>query len=153
MLQVKNPEEVMEIIRTEFHPLDRTPETADLKDSYGRILGEDVIGTEFVPGFDRSTVDGYAVRARDTFGCTESIPAILTLQEKILMGRSPEAALKKDCCSYVPTGGELPENADSVIMQEYAEEYGDGTVGFNRSAAPGDNVILKGDDIFPGKRS
>ena len=98
MLQVKTPEEVMELIQNEFHAINRPPDSVSLQDAYGRILAEEVTGTEYVPGFDRSTVDGYAVRASDTFGCTESIPAILTLQEKILMGKSPMQALKNDCC-------------------------------------------------------
>lgn len=151
MLQVKTPEEVLEIIRNEFAPMDLPSEPISLYLSHGRILASDLSGREYVPDFDRSTVDGYAVRSSDTFGCSESIPAVLTLKEKIPMGSSPVFPLSKECCSYIPTGGKLPENADCVIMQEYTEDYGDGTVGMMKAGAPGDNVIFRGDDTRPGK--
>ena len=79
MLSVKTPEEVLALIESEFAPLMQT-ETVSLSAAMGRTLAEDIAAAEYVPDFDRSTVDGYAVRARDTFGCTDAIPAILPLQ-------------------------------------------------------------------------
>ena len=79
MLYVKTPEEVLALIETEFSPLGQT-ETVPLSAAMGRILAEDIAAQEYVPDFDRSTVDGFAVRAADTFGCTDAIPAILPLQ-------------------------------------------------------------------------
>ena len=76
MLHVKTPEEVLALIDQEFAPLGAA-ETVSLTAAMGRVLAEDIAATEYVPDFDRSTVDGYAVRARDTFGCTDAIPAIL----------------------------------------------------------------------------
>ena len=150
MLHVKTPEEVLALIETEFTPVAGT-ELVSLTAAMGRVLAEDIAATEYVPDFDRSTVDGYAVRARDTFGCTDSIPAILPLQGEVLMGEGAEFDLNPEECVAVPTGGPLPKGADSVVMVEYTEDYGDGTIGISKSAAPGQNMIFRGDDVFPGK--
>ena len=150
MLHVKTPEEVLALIETEFAPLSLT-RTVSLGSAVGRVLAEDIAATEYVPDFDRSTVDGYAVRARDTFGCTDAIPAILPLQGEVLMGEGAEFALNPEECVAVPTGGAVPEGADSVVMVEYTEDYGDGTIGISKSAAPGQNLIFRGDDVHPGK--
>ena len=150
MLHVKTPEEVLALIESEFAPLGAA-ETVSLTAAMGRVLAEDIAATEYVPDFDRSTVDGYAVRAKDTFGCTDAIPAILNLQGEVLMGQGAEFSLQADCCAAVPTGGAIPKGADSVVMVEYTEDYGDGTIGISKSAAPGQNMIFRGDDVFPGK--
>ena len=150
MLHVKTPEEVLALINQEFAPLGAA-ETVSLTAAMGRVLAADIAATEYVPDFDRSTVDGYAVRAKDTFGCTDAIPAILPLQGEVLMGEGAEFALNPEECVAVPTGGAVPKGADSVVMVEYTEDYGDGTIGISKSAAPGQNMIFRGDDVFPGK--
>ena len=150
MLYVKTPEEVLAMIESEFAPLERT-ETVPLRDAMGRILAEDIAAREYVPDFDRSTVDGFAVRASDTFGCSDAIPAILPLQATVLMGEGADFALNVGECVAVPTGGAVPRDADSVVMLEYTEDYGDGTIGIAKPAAPGMNMIFRGDDVYPGK--
>lgn len=150
MLNVITLEEALRLIGEQFRPAPRT-ELIPLSSALGRILSEDILAKEPVPGFDRSTVDGFAVSARDTFGCSESIPTILNLQGQIRMGEEACFPLGNNCCVSIPTGGALPEGADSVVMLEYTEDYGDGTVGILKSAAPGDNLIFRGDDVFPGK--
>ena len=150
MLHVKTPEEVLALIEREFSPVEDA-ELVSLSAAMGRILAEDIAATEYVPDFDRSTVDGYAVRARDTFGCTDAIPAILPLQGEVLMGEGAEFELNPEECVAVPTGGAVPRGADSVVMIEYTEDYGDGTIGISKSAAPGQNMIFRGDDVYPGK--
>ena len=150
MLHVKTPEEVLALIKSEFEAVAGT-EAVSLGEAMGRVLAEDIAATEYVPDFDRSTVDGYAVRAKDTFGCTDAIPAILPLQGEILMGEGAEFLLNPEECVAVPTGGAVPKGADSVVMIEYTEDYGDGTIGISKSAAPGQNMIFRGDDVFPGK--
>ena len=150
MLYVKTPEEVLALIEREFECV-AGEETICLGAAMGRVLARDIAATEYVPDFDRSTVDGYAVRARDTFGCTDAIPAILPLQGEVLMGEGAEFSLTPEQCVAVPTGGAVPEGADSVVMLEYAEDYGDGTIGISKSAAPGQNMIFRGDDVYPGK--
>ena len=150
MLHVKTPEEVLALIETEFEKIAQS-ETVSLADAMGRVLAEDIAATEYVPDFNRSTVDGYAVSSKDTFGCTDAIPAILTLQGEVLMGQGADTALQADSCIAVPTGGAVPEGADAVVMIEFTEDYGDGTIGVLKSVAPGQNMIFRGDDVYPGK--
>lgn len=150
MFTVRTPEEAAEIIRANCCRKTHT-EFVPLAECAGRILAEDIPAQEYVPGFDRSTVDGYAVRASDTFGCSDSIPAILPATFAVEMGRDPEGPLPAGACVYVPTGGALPDGADAVVMIEYTEDYGDGTIGIMKPASPGANVIYKGDDVYPGK--
>ena len=150
MLHVKTPEEVLALIEQEFEPVSGV-EAVSLAEAMGRVLAEDIAVTEYVPDFDRSTVDGFAVRARDTFGCTDAIPAILPLQGEVLMGEGAEFELRPEECVAVPTGGAVPKGADSVVMVEYTEDYGDGTIGISKSVAPGQNMIFRGDDVHPGK--
>lgn len=151
MLDVKTPEEVLALIESAFEPLQDAVEYVPLTQAMGRVLAEDVLATEYVPDFNRSTVDGYAVRADDTFGCSDAIPAILPVKDEVLMGEGAKAPLAPETCVAVPTGGEVPDGADSVVMIEYTEDYGDGTIGISKAVAPGQNMIFRGDDVYPGK--
>ena len=150
MLEVKTPAEVLALIPKEFKPLGET-ETISYTEAAGRVLAEDIVAEEYVPDFDRSTVDGYACRAADTFGCSDAIPAILELKGEVLMGQGADFSLPRDACAYVPTGGAIPKGADCAVMLEYTEDYGDGTVGILKPGAPGMNLIFRGDDVYPGK--
>lgn len=151
MLEVKTPEQVWQLIREKFTELENRIEAVPLSTAMGRVLAEDVAAREYVPDFNRSTVDGYAVRARDTFGCSDAIPAILPLAGEISMGQGADAPLEPETCWAVPTGGAVPDGADCTVMLEYTEDYGDGTIGISKSGAPGMNMIFRGDDVFPGK--
>ncbi|MCR5664317.1 MAG: molybdopterin molybdotransferase MoeA [Oscillospiraceae bacterium] len=150
MLNVKTPEETLRLIEESFRPLERT-ETVPLERALGRVLAADIEAAEYVPGFDRSTVDGYALRAADSFGCSDAVPAVLRLTGEVRMGEGAAFTLDPGCCAAVPTGGAIPGGADCAVMLEHAEVYGDGTVGVLRPAAPGENLIFRGDDVFPGK--
>lgn len=151
MLRVKTPDEVLALIETAFSPLPLEAEPAPLDAALGRMLAEDITADEFVPDFDRSTVDGYALRAADTFGCTEAIPAILPVSGETRMGEGPGEALAPGTCRVIPTGGAMPPGADCAVMLEYTEDYGDGTIGVFKPAAPGQHLIRRGDDAAPGK--
>ena len=150
MLEVKTPEEVLRLIDREFRPLEGT-EQVPLSRALGRVLAEDVLAEEYVPDFNRSTVDGYALRAKDTFGCSDAIPAILNLAGEVKMGERVSLRVPRDACAYVPTGGEIPAECDCAVMIEYTEDYGDGTIGVLKPGAPGMNLIFRGDDVCPGK--
>ena len=152
MLNVKTPDEALEIIRTSFVPLDRPPENVTLSSALGRVLALDVTADAYVPDFHRSTVDGYAVRAADTFGCSDALPAQLILSGEVRMGEGAGLTLAPGQCAAVPTGGEVPQGADAVQMLELCEDYGDGTIGILKSVAPGHNMIFRGDDVKPGDR-
>ena len=95
MLSVKTPEEVCEIIKTQFAPVSDRAETISYTEAAGRVLAEDICASEYVPAFDRSTVDGFAVHAKDTFGCSDSIPAILQNTQEILMGQAAGFTLEQ----------------------------------------------------------
>ena len=151
MLHVKSPDEVLALIQEEFAPQAGRTENVSAFEAMGRVLAQDICAAEYVPDFDRSTVDGYAVRARDTFGCSDAIPAILPQTHEVHMGEGADFELKQDTCCAVPTGGAIPKGADSVVMVEYTEDYGDGTIGIAKATAPGQNLIFRGDDVFPGK--
>lgn len=149
MLTVKTCAQALEIIKHSFAPLKKA-ETVPLSEALGRTLLADVEATEYVPDFDRSTVDGYALSARNTFGASDSSPVIFTQSAQVKMGSAPDFSIVGDACAYIPTGGALPPGADAVVMLEYTENFG-GDIGVNRPVAPGENVIFRGDDVFPGK--
>ena len=125
-------------------------EKLPLVSAHGRVLAEDVRADIDIPGFDRSSVDGYAVRSDDTAGAGESIPAMLTLAGRVVMGESAGTALKQGECIYVPTGGEIPAGADAVAMREYTEAAAE-TILVKKPVAPGENIVTRGEDFARGE--
>ncbi|HXW98337.1 MAG TPA: gephyrin-like molybdotransferase Glp, partial [Methanomicrobiales archaeon] len=122
-------------------------EEVPLARALGRVLAYDVHAREDIPGFARSTVDGYAIRAADTAGAGEAIPAILRTTGELTMGSPAMKPLLPGSAVYIPTGAMLPDGADAAVMIEYTEQIGDEIL-VKRPAAPGENVIL-GDEDFP----
>ncbi len=132
-----------------FHALDS--ETIALEDGCGRITATELIAPEQLPPFSRSTMDGFAVRARDTFGCSESEPALLTIVGEIAMGSSGrDISLRPGQTARIWTGGELAARSDGVVMVEYSHLLDDRTVEIFRPVAPGENVIRAGEDTEAG---
>ena len=129
----------------------RTRIDAALLDALGGLLAEPLISPTDVPPFDRSQVDGFAVYAADTFGASESLPALLACTGEVLMGQDAGPALLRGSCRAVPTGGQLPDGADAVIMIEDVEDHGDGFRYLNRSVSPGAHVLYRGDDVRTGQ--
>jgi molybdopterin molybdotransferase len=123
----------------------------DISDSYERVLAEDISSPEEMPAFARSTVDGFAVRASDTFGATEGLPAYLTVTHEIFMGKAADFSLKKGSVAKIPTGGMLPEGADAVIMFEHTQSADETTVEILKPVAPMENVISAGEDVRKGE--
>lgn len=132
-----------------FSPLEE--QMVSLNTARGRVLARDIISHEALPPFSRSTMDGYAVRARDTFGCSESEPALLTVTGEIAMGMpGQEHTLQSGQSVRIWTGGELPCKADAVVMVEYTQPYDEETVAVYRPVAPGEHVIQAGEDYSTG---
>ena len=125
-------------------------EEAPLMESLGRLLAEDIYAKDYVPGFARSTMDGFALRAGDTFGVSESLPAFLSLKGEVIMGEAPPGKLQNGQVWRIATGGMLPEGADAVVMVEYTEEMPADMVLVNKTVAPGENVIRPGEDVSAG---
>lgn len=146
---VKTVAQTLELIANEYRPI-REPFELPLAEALGMVLAEDVRSGEEVPHFARSTVDGYAVRAQDTYGASDSLPAFLDIQGKIEMGKAADIPLGEGQAQAIPTGGMLPVGADSVVMIEHVEEIGD-LLNVFRQVAPGENVIRAGDDVARGE--
>jgi len=126
-------------------------EQVPLETASGKVLSEDIRADIDIPGFDRSVVDGYAVRSSDTTGAGESVPAMLQLTGRINMGEKADRySGVTGSCTYVPTGGEVPKGFDAVAMIEYCERIGD-TVLIKRPLANGENIVLRGEDFHSGE--
>jgi molybdopterin molybdotransferase len=128
------------------------PVTEEIPAEYapGRVLCADVIAPEDIPGFDRSVVDGFAVRAEDTTGSTEALPALLQCTGRVAMGQSDDGLLvTHGTCIYIPTGGVLPAGANAVVMVENTDEAGD-TVLVKRPVSHGENLLMHDEDYRRG---
>ena len=118
-----------------------------IEDSLGFVCAEDVVSGEDLPQFARSTVDGYAVKAEDTFGATEGMPAYIGLAGEIMMGEMPAFALAKSFAAKIPTGGMLPGGSDAVVMFEHVQGVDATTIEVLKPVVPGENVIRAGEDV------
>jgi molybdopterin molybdotransferase len=116
----------------------------------GRVAATDIYAGENLPGFARSSVDGYAVRSADTYGAKETMPAYLRLKGEIVMGKGADFRISSGEAAAIPTGGMLPSGADAVIMIENAQIASDAMVEILRPAAYGENVIQADEDIKKG---
>ncbi len=132
---------------------DREPgrEWVDTPHAGSRVTVEEVRSPIPLPSFPRSTVDGYAVCARDTFGASESIPGYLTLAGEVPMGNAPAFSIQSGQAALIHTGGMLPQNADAVVMLEQTELARAGEISILRAVAQGENVILVGEDVVEGQ--
>jgi len=130
-----------------------------IAEAVGFALDEDIVCPTDLPPFDRSTMDGYAVRAEDTFGASEGLPAYLKVIGEVRMGEAPSFELSERQAAAIPTGGMLPVGADAVVMIEHTQPWGSdlsaslqaGSIEVLRAVAPGDNVVCRGDDIRVGE--
>ncbi|MBS4008009.1 MAG: molybdopterin molybdotransferase MoeA [Clostridium sp.] len=122
-----------------------------LTSALGRALAQTVASEEDLPSFARSTMDGFAVRAQDTYGASEAMPALFDIRGEILMGRAPEAVLAPGQALRISTGGMLPANSDAVAMVEYTEILGGNLMALGRAVAPGENIIVRGEDLRAGE--
>jgi molybdopterin molybdotransferase len=150
------------------HPLPDS-EAMDVISSLNRILAQDILAPHPLPDFQRTTVDGYAVRASDTHGATDSLPAYLTLVGEVPMGDAPSFEIESGQCALIHTGGMLPRGADAVVMVEYTQlvHHGenekeisvnsvlsvdkDSEIEISRAVADGENVIRIGEDVAQGQ--
>lgn len=126
-------------------------EEVSLLEGRGRIMAKPVTSPHDVPEFNRSTVDGFAVKAEDTFGANEGIPAMLTKRGEVYMGQEAEVEVGPGECVYVSTGGMLPQGANAMVMVEYVEHLDDTTLLVQQSVSPGANVLRKGEDLEKGE--
>jgi putative molybdopterin biosynthesis protein len=161
------PEEAHEAIAS--LDLDPGTETVPLSEARGRVLTERVDAELDVPGFDRASVDGYALRAADTFGADEADPARLELAGVVHAGERPDVTVKPGTCAEISTGAVVPPGADAVVMVERTDRVsrsetdsangepvsdrdGDDVL-VRTSLAPGDRIMFAGADVAAGERA
>ncbi|HEY4693307.1 MAG TPA: gephyrin-like molybdotransferase Glp [Bellilinea sp.] len=120
-------------------------------DSLGRVLKSQVLAPEPLPAFARSTVDGYALHAADTFGANESLPAYLPLMGEVPMGTAPGFELPRGAAAAIHTGGMLPVGADAVLMLEYTQLSRPAELEIMRAVGVGENVLKVGEDVETGQ--
>jgi molybdopterin molybdotransferase len=126
------------------------PEDIPIADALDRVTFQSIRAPVSVPAFARSTMDGYAVRAQDTFGASASLPMYLALVGEVLMGRAPEIELAPGQTALIHTGGMLPRGADAVVQIEVTQKSHEHEVEILKSVAPGENVLQAGDDVQAG---
>ena len=132
----------------EFAPVDI--ERIDLDDGLGRVLAQDIVAAENLPALNRSCMDGYALRAADTFGASEGNPGYLELARTAAIDEVVAQALAPGECMGIATGGSLPPGADAVLMVEHTQLLSETTVEIRKTVTPGENVMLAGEDVAVG---
>jgi molybdopterin molybdotransferase len=134
-----------------FRPGRRTAaETVPLAAALHRVPVVGVPAAAALPGFAKSTVDGFAVRAADTYGASEGLPSYLDLVGAVLMGAAPDVGVGAGQCVAMPTGGVLPAGADAVVMVEFTAETMPGTIEVTRPVAPGGGLVRADEDVAAG---
>ena len=144
---VMSVDEVKKILSNNFKNMKIKTEIVNILECEGRVLSEDIISEFNVPEFNRSTVDGYAIKSKESHGCSECMPTFLDIVGEVSMGKSVSGDIKSGQCMYVPTGGMIPNSSDSVIMIEHAEKLDEFTIAIHKPNSIGENVVYKGDDI------
>lgn len=122
-------------------------EEIPLEEALDRITATAIISAEDLPPADRSTMDGYAVVAADTFGATQSMPAYLDITGEIQMGVPPEGSVSRGNCFRIPTGGLVPDGADAVVMFEHTVPVDENMIEIVKGVGSGSNIIKQGEDI------
>ena len=143
------PDEAFNLLR----PMLKAPagmETLPTSEALGRVTAEDIHSPEDLPAFPRSTMDGYSVRSRDTFGASEGLPAYLDLVGEVPMGEAAGVRLGVGQAATAYTGGMLARGADAVVMVERTQPLDDTAIEALRPVAPGENVVQVGEDVRKG---
>ena len=149
-LTLADPDEVRETIAG--FDLGGDTETVPLAEARGRVLAERVDADLAVPGFDRASMDGYAVRATDTVGASEAAPTVLEIVGEVHAGEEPTADVDPMTAVEVSTGAVMPPGADAVVMVERTSRR-ESNVAIRTTVTPGEHVMPAGDDVAPGERA
>ncbi|MBI2759390.1 MAG: molybdopterin molybdenumtransferase MoeA [Chloroflexi bacterium] len=145
------PDEARALLLSHLSEPKADSELIDTIHALGRVTAQDILAPHPLPEFPRSTVDGYAVRARDTFGAADSLPAYLNLIGEVPMGGEPSFELNAGQCALIHTGGMLPDGAEAVVMLEQTQSARPNEIEVMRAAAQGENVIRVGEDVAQGQ--
>ena len=137
----------LQILMNNLNTIALKEETIPLGEAFDRVLTRALISPEDLPATARSTMDGFAVRAADTFGASQSTPCYMNITGEVKMGTSPAGEVKKGCCYKIPTGGLLPSGADGVVMLENTVPVDDTMIEIVKGIGEGSNLIQRGEDI------
>lgn len=151
LLTVDTLQQAKQKISYNFDKKQLTVLSVELDNACGKILAHDIIAQEDIPSFYRSTVDGYAVKSKDTQGASENIPTLLEIVEEVSIGNQSKVEIASGQCAYVPTGGMLPKGADAMVMVEYSEVFDINHVAIYDSIAFGRSVVVPGEDAKQGE--
>ena len=146
---VRSPSQAFDDLRPHLSPI-RDAETVPTTAALGRVIASEIRSPEDLPTFARSSMDGFSVRARDTFGASESLPALLEVVADVPTGETAQTPLGTGEAAVAYTGGALAPNADAVIMIERTQPADDSSIEALRPVAPGENVIHPGEDVRAG---
>lgn len=138
--------EALKLFDVHWQPVPQT-EILPTAAALNRIVAADLVSPTQAPSFRKSAVDGYAVRAKDTFGASQSLPAFLEVIAEVRMGDVPDRHVGQGESIQIHTGGMLPDSADAVVMVEYVQAAGGGEIEVLKAVAPGENVIQLGEDV------
>jgi len=131
-------------------------ESVALSAAGGRVLADSVRADLDVPGFDRAAMDGYAVRAEDTHGASETAPVSLDVAGSVVAGERPDARVESGQAVTITTGAVVPDGADAVVMVEATSERqrdGQTVVRVGQAVTPGENVTPAGADVAAGQHA
>jgi len=154
LFEVSTPEEVIKLLKNNLNLkkiIQNNKEVINIKNALHRILSKEIVAPANLPGFNRSTMDGYAIRAEDSFGATDSLPSYLKIMGEIKMGDRPDFKINPGEAVKISTGGMLPEGANAVMMVEYTEQIDDTTIEARRSISPWENVVREDEDLKTGE--
>lgn len=149
-LELIPPDDALDLFLSRL-PVHVEAEEIETSEALGRVTVSPVVAPHPLPSFARSTVDGYAVRAADTYGASESLPAYLSLTGEVLMGAVPDISLAPTQCALIHTGGMMPPGADAVVMIEYTQAVKAEEVEILRAVAGCENVLKVGEDVSEGQ--
>ena len=146
--KVVTPDQVFDVLRG-FSRL--SAEKVPLDEALQRVCGADIVSPDDLPPRPRSTMDGFAVRASDTFGASDTLPAFLAVAGAVAMGEVSGIAVGPGQAAAIPTGGFLPRGADAVVMVEYTNSAGESAIEVTRPVTTGENVLDQAEDVAQGE--
>ncbi len=149
-LELLRPNDAINIFKNNLIDFRLKTEVIKTENSQYRVLAKDVISHEDIPSFSRSTVDGFAVRSKDTYGSSDVMPAFFDVIGEIRMGKPADLEIKQGQTCLIHTGGMLPNGADAIVMIENTQYSNEHEIEVYKAVPPGENVILKGEDIKKG---
>lgn len=148
---VVSVQEAREKLMQTFKEFEFKTEEISILECTGRVLAKEICSNIDVPEFNRSTVDGFAIRSKDSHGSSESIPSLLNILGEVKMGQIADQAIIPGETLYVPTGGMIPEGADGMVMIEDTEKLDESSLMVYKAISFNENIISKGDDIEDGE--